>query len=98
MQRRAFWARLNPGCQSEYIEAHRNMPPELAIIYRKAGVQDLQICQHGALLFLYLECEDFDAAIASLENNPMEREWQKFISAMLDGGDFRTLTVIFQLP
>lgn len=73
------------------------MPPELAALYREAGVQDLHIFQHGELLFLYLECEDFDAAMASLENNPMEREWQRFISAMLDGGDFRVLTAIFCL-
>jgi L-rhamnose mutarotase len=98
MQRRAFWARLNPGCQDEYIEAHRNMPRELGMLYRKAGIQDLHIYQHGELLFLYLECEDVDAVMASLENSSMEREWQKLISPMLDGGDSRALTAIFQLP
>lgn len=98
MERHAFYARLNPGHEDAYVEAHHNMPRDLVVAYRKAGISNLIIFRDDELLFLYLECEGLEAAMASLDKNPMEVQWQKLISPMLEGGDFRKLTGIFELP
>ena len=98
MERHAFYARLRPGHEDAYLEAHRNMPQDLVAAYRKAGITNLIIFRDGELLFLYLECAKLEAAIASLDKNPMELQWQQLTSPMLEGGDFRKLTGIFELP
>ena len=97
MQRHAFYARLKPGHRNEYIEAHNNVPPELLAHYRAAGIQSMCIFSREELLFLYLECEDFDAAMATLESDLVELKWQKLINPMLDGGDFQKLEGVFQM-
>lgn len=97
MQRHAFWARLNPGYEEHYIDAHRRMPQALTAAYREAGINQLLIFRHQDLLFLYLECEDLEAAAAALEKNPDELQWQKMIAPMLEAGDFQKLDGIFQL-
>jgi L-rhamnose mutarotase len=98
MERHAFYARLNPGHEDAYMEAHRNMPRDLIAAYRRAGISKLFIFGHNDLLFLYLECEKLNAAIASLDQNPMEIQWQKLTGPMLVGGDFHKLTGIFEMP
>jgi L-rhamnose mutarotase len=97
MQRHAFFGRLNPGHRDQYIEAHNNIPAELLAHYRKAGIQSMSIFLRDDLLFLYLECEDFDAAMALLDNDPIELKWQKLINPMLNGGDFQKLEGVFQM-
>ncbi len=98
MERHAFYARLNPGYEDAYVEAHHKMPRDLVVAYREAGISNLMIFRDGELLFLYLECEELAAAMFSLGKNPMEVQWQKLISPLLEGGDFRKLTGIFELP
>jgi L-rhamnose mutarotase len=98
MERHTFYARLIPGQENAYLEAHRNMPRDLAAAYRHAGISNLFIFRDGELLFLYLECDQLEGAIASLDKNVLELQWQKLISPMLEGGDFRKLTGIFQMP
>jgi L-rhamnose mutarotase len=98
MERHAFYARLNPGHEDAYVGAHRNMPQDLVAAYRQAGISNLFIFRDGALLFLYLECETLEAAMASLDKNPMELQWQKLTGPMIEGGDFHELRGIFELP
>jgi L-rhamnose mutarotase len=98
MERHAFYARLNAGQEDAYLEIHRNMPRDLVTAYRAAGINNLRIFRHQELLFLYLECERLESAMAALDQNPMELEWQKMTSPMLEGGDFRKLIEIFEMP
>lgn len=98
MERHAFYTRLVDGQTDAYTTAHRNMPPPLIAAYREAGIGKLHIFRDGNLLFLYLECENMEAANATLNQNPLELQWQKLMSPMLEGGDFRLLHEIFELP
>lgn len=97
MERHAFFARLKPGFQEAYIEAHQNVPPELMALYRRAGIQSMSVFLPEDALFLYLECADFKNAIALLASDPVEREWRERIASMLDGSDFRELNGIFRM-
>jgi L-rhamnose mutarotase len=98
MERHAFYARLNPGHEETYVEAHQSMPKDLIAAYREAGINNLFIFRDGELLFLYLECKSLKVAMATLDENPMELQWQKLTSPMLESGDFRKLASIFELP
>jgi L-rhamnose mutarotase len=98
MERHAFYARLNAGFEDQYLQAHADMPSTLVNAYRSAGINTLRIFRRGDLLFLYLECEQLNFAMASLESNPIEQQWQALIGPMLQGGDFCKLDEIFELP
>ncbi len=97
MERHAFVARLNPGQREQYINAHLDVPLQLLTRYREAGILNTSIFVYGDLLFLYLESNDFEAALAALENDPTELEWQKLMNPMLDAGGYRECVDIFHM-
>jgi L-rhamnose mutarotase len=97
MERHAFVARLNGEQREAYVAAHRNVPPELLARYRQAGIRSLSIFLHEGLLFLYLESDDFAAAVTALENDPIEREWQKLTSPMLGAGGYVDCLHLFHM-
>jgi L-rhamnose mutarotase len=97
MERHAFVARLNRQHRQQYIDAHRNVPPELQARYRQAGIRNLSVFLHEDFLFLYLESDNYDAALAVLENDPVEREWGQLIGPMLDAGGYRECSRLFPL-
>jgi len=97
MERHAFMAKLNPGCRDQYIDAHRNVPPDLLARYRQAGIRNLSVLLQEDLLFLCLESDDYDAALAALENDPTEREGQRLMSPMLDASGYRECVETFHM-
>lgn len=97
MERHAFVARLNGQYREQYIDAHRNVPPELLARYQQAGIRNLSVFLHGDFLFLYLESDNYDAALTALENDPIEREWGGRMSPMLDAGGYRECKELFLL-
>lgn len=97
LQRHAFIAQLKPGEKEPYLQAHRQVPAELLARYREAGIRNTSIFLHQDLLFLYLECDDYEAAAAGLENDSSEIEWQKLINPMLDADGYRECVDIFHM-
>jgi L-rhamnose mutarotase len=97
LERHAFIAQLNPGQRKRYIEAHRHVPPELLARYHDVGIRNTSIFLYEDLLFLYLECDDYDAAVVGLENDPREIEWQNLMNPMLDADGYRECLDIFHL-
>jgi L-rhamnose mutarotase len=95
MERHAFVARIKPGMLEKYIDAHHHFPPQLSARYREAGIRNTSIFMHEDLLFLYLESENFAAALTALENDPTELKWQKLMDPMLDDGGYRECVDIF---
>jgi L-rhamnose mutarotase len=97
LERHAFIAQLNPGHRKQYIEAHRHVPPELLARYREAGIRNTSIFLYEDLLILYLECDDYFAAVAALEKDPSEIGWQKLMSPMLHADGYRECIDIFHM-
>jgi L-rhamnose mutarotase len=97
VQRHAFIARLKPGQKERYIDAHREVPAELLARYRQAGIRNCSIFLHQGLLVLYLECDDYGAAAASLENDPHEIEWQKAMNPLMDADGYSECLEIFHM-
>ncbi|MGD9091258.1 MAG: L-rhamnose mutarotase [Anaerolineales bacterium] len=84
MQRIGRFGRLKPGSAEEYIRLHKNMDSELFEAISKAGIRNFSIFIHGDELFSYLECNDWEAAMAYLENDPPTQEWSKLMETLLD--------------
>ncbi|MGD0196788.1 MAG: L-rhamnose mutarotase [Solirubrobacteraceae bacterium] len=68
--------RLKPGMEEPYRIAHSQIWPELLVAQRKAGIKRWLIFRDGLDLFHSVEADNFEAAIAQLENNPVDKRWQ----------------------
>ncbi|GAB7028641.1 L-rhamnose mutarotase [Streptomyces sp. NPDC021749] len=69
---------------AEYEAAHRDVPPELTAAIRTAGATSWTIWRSGTDLFHVLECEDYAALLAELEQLPVNIAWQARMAELLD--------------
>jgi L-rhamnose mutarotase len=72
----ALRTRLRPGMAQAYVSAHNAVWPSLIAAQREAGITGWWIFLSGLELFHVAECEDFDAALAALAENPVDQRWQ----------------------
>jgi len=84
MTRVALHTRLRPGAEAEYEAAHREVPAELQERIRGAGVASWTIWRSGLDLFHVVECADYAAMLAALEDDPVNVTWQERMGEMLD--------------
>lgn len=96
----ALRGRLRPGAAAEYIRAHDHIPEEVLDAQRDAGLRRWLIFQDGLDLFHVADCEDFDAAMRRLAQDPRDQRWQHEVAAhkqpIDDRGDTETrLTLIY---
>ena len=95
--------RLKPGAEERYEEYHRNVWPEILEANRRVGITTYVIFRDGLDLFHYIECEDFDRAIAELAKDPVNQRWQAEMAPMMAAAtDFSSknsdrMPVIFEL-
>lgn len=67
----------------EYIQAHREVWPEIKAGIREVGILDMEIYIHGYTLFMIVETtDDFDwfkdnARLATL---PRQAEWEAYVA------------------
>lgn len=99
MQRVSFKLTIRPGTEEEYLLRHQNVYPELLMAFREVGIQSYSIFMDGDTLFAYMEVEDFEAAMKTLEHNPANIRWQKFMSDILiadmEGSTTKILPEVF---
>ena len=95
--------RLKPGVEDRYEEYHRAVWPEVLEGMREVGITKYVIFRDGLDLFHYIECADFDRAIAELAKDPVNLRWQAEMAPMMAAatdftgkGDDR-MPVIFEL-
>ena len=95
--------RLKPGAEERYDAAHRAVWPEVLAAIRAAGVTNWLIFRDGLDLFHYIECEDYDRAIAQMADLPVNQRWQAEMAPMMEvahdysGGSRDRLPIIFEL-
>ncbi len=95
--------RLKPGAEERYDAAHRAVWPEVLAAIRAAGVTKWLIFRDGLDLFHYIECDDYDRAIAQLADLPVNQRWQAEMAPMMEvahdysGGGSDRLPVVFEL-
>ena len=103
MQRVAFRLRVQSDKLAEYKRLHQEVWPDLLADMRAASIRNYTIFADGPELFGYLECDDWDAANATLANSDANRRWQAFMADYLatpvdpDGGPMGLMEEVFRL-
>ena len=75
--------RLQPGAVERYERYHKEVWPEVLAAIRRSGITEYMIFRDGLDLFHYIECADFDRAIAELAKDPVNLRWQTEMAPMM---------------
>ena len=100
-QRSAFVLHVRPDRIDEYVEAHRQVWPEMLDALRAAGIRNYSIFRAGTDVFGYFESDDLAAAERYLAAQEVSARWQDAMAGLLqervpDGGT-TALAEIFRL-
>ena len=72
-----FTLRVRPDRLDEYRTRHREVWPEMRAALSDAGWRNYSLFLAGdGLLVGYLECDDFDAALAEMARTEVNARWQ----------------------
>jgi L-rhamnose mutarotase len=83
-QRSAFVLRVQPERVDEYVEAHRNVWPEMLDALRGAGIRNYSIFRAGNEVFGYFEADDLAAAGRYLSQQEVCTRWQDAMAGLLE--------------
>jgi L-rhamnose mutarotase len=83
-QRSAFVLKVRPDRIDEYVEAHRNVWPEMLDALRAAGIRNYTIFRHGHEMFGYFESDDLEAAGRYMAAQEVNTRWQDAMAELLD--------------
>ncbi|WP_052850008.1 L-rhamnose mutarotase [Streptomyces avicenniae] len=75
---------IRQGQEAGYEAVHATVPSDLLASLRAAGISDWTIWRSGDHLFHLVETDDFAAAMAALDDDPVNHRWQEFIGAYVD--------------
>jgi len=75
--------RLKPGAEERYEEYHRAVWPDVLAEIHRVGITKYVIFRDGLDLFHYVECEDYDRAIAEIAKDPTSIRWETEIGTMM---------------
>ena len=83
-QRTAFVLHVKPEKVDEYVEAHRNVWPEMLDALRAAGIRNYTIYRNGNEMFGYFEADDLEAAARHVAAQEVNARWQDAMAELLD--------------
>jgi L-rhamnose mutarotase len=75
--------RLKAGAEERYEEYHRAVWPEVIDAIRHAGIRRYLIFRDGLDLFHFIECDDYDRAMAEIAKDPTSMRWEAEIATMM---------------
>jgi len=87
MQRVAFTMHVKEGQQEEYIRRHKQVWPETLRDMERAGIHKMSIFMKGRELFLYMEVEDYPAAVRILGESSDSLRWEQYMAPIMEGDD-----------
>jgi L-rhamnose mutarotase len=80
----ALHSRLRPGAVDGYRSAHARVPDDLDASFARVGIRGWTIWRSGENLFHLVDCDDLDAALAALEDDPANVAWQASIGRFVE--------------
>ena len=83
-QRQGFVLRVRPDRVDEYVEAHRNVWPEMLQALREAGIRNYTIFRAGTEMFGYFEADDLQRAAEYLAAQEVSARWQDAMAELLE--------------
>ncbi|MGW9167198.1 L-rhamnose mutarotase [Agromyces sp. NPDC055658] len=75
---------ISVGAIDEYCEHHARVPAELRELFDRVGIHDWVIWRSGIRLFHLIDCDDFEQAIAAINGDPANDQWQSDIGRFVD--------------
>jgi len=82
-QRSGFVLDVRPDKIDEYVEAHRQVWPEMLDALRSAGIHNYTIFRAGTSVFGYFESDDLEFAAHYLAAQEVSARWQDRMSGLL---------------
>jgi L-rhamnose mutarotase len=82
--RTGFVLRVKPDRVDEYVEAHRNVWPEMLDALRAAGIRNYTIFRAGNEMFGYFEADDPERASSYLASHEVSARWQDAMADLLE--------------
>jgi L-rhamnose mutarotase len=83
-ERTGFVLSVKPHKVDEYVDAHRNVWPELLEALRGAGIRNYTIYRAGNQMFGYFEADDLARASAYLAEQEVSARWQDAMADFLE--------------
>lgn len=83
-QRSAFVLHVRPDKVEEYVQAHRNVWPEMLDALRGAGIRNYTIFRDGNRVFGYFESDDLERAASYLAGQEVSTRWQDAMAELLE--------------
>ena len=83
-ERSAFVLDVRPEQMDEYVQAHRDVWPEMLDALRSVGIRNYTIFRHGNQMFGYFEAEDVEAAARYLAEQDVSARWQGAMAQLLE--------------
>jgi L-rhamnose mutarotase len=83
-QRSAFVLRVKPDRIDAYVEAHRNVWPEMLDALRAAGIHNYTIFRNSNEVFGYFESDDLEQTGAYLNGQDVNARWQDTMAELLE--------------
>lgn len=80
----ALHTRVRADRIDQYEASHRAAPAELAEAIRAGGARRWTIWRSGTDLFHVIECDDYSALLAYLDEQPVNAAWQARMAELLE--------------
>lgn len=80
----ALHSEIRDGAVDDYRAHHARIPDALAASFARIGIRDWTIWRSGHRLFHLVDCDDWDAAAAALDEDPANAEWQHYIGRFVE--------------
>jgi L-rhamnose mutarotase len=85
MQRVGFLIKVKRDKLDEYKRLHEDVWPDLLAELKAAGMRNYSLwLRPDGLEFGYLECDDWQATCAYLDNSDVHTRWQEFMQNYLE--------------
>ncbi|TDE00758.1 L-rhamnose mutarotase [Jiangella asiatica] len=88
---------LREGAEADYEREHETIPDDLAATFARIGIHAWTIWRSGRDLFHLVECDDYDAAVRALADDPANARWQAHIGRFVEG-DIEPVRQVWTLP
>jgi L-rhamnose mutarotase len=83
-ERTGFVVHVRPDKIDEYVEAHREVWPEMLAALGESGIRNYTIFREGNTVFGYFEADDLDAAGRYLADQEVVTRWQDAMAGLLE--------------
>lgn len=75
---------VQEGREDGYDSTHETIPADLVESFARVGIHDWSIWRSGRDLFHVVDCDDFEAAMTALDEDPANAAWQATIGPFVD--------------